>query len=303
MSTVTTTTMATLTLTASTATGMTEEADAGDFTPPVARSATGGEARAQRGRGGHEHLARDAHDLPAACGGTGGVKEPPTLLRLLAWMSPAFPTGAFSFSHGLETAVEDGRVKRVEDLVGYATTAITRGAGQLDAAFLVLAYRAVIARDDAALIDVAERAAAMRGSAELALESRVQGQAFLTTVRAAWPSPDIDAPAAVLRSAGIEIAHPIAVALAAAAARLPLDATLEAFLHGFAANLVSAGVRVIPLGQTDGQRALAALEPVVARAAALALDVADVDDLGASAPLIDLLSIRHETQYTRLFRS
>lgn len=228
---------------------------------------------------------------------------PPTLLRLLAWMSPSFPTGAFSFSHGLEAAVEAGRVKRVDDLVEYAATAITRGAGQLDAALLVLAYRAVDARDEPALIDVAERAAAMRGSAELALESRVQGHAFLATVRAAWPSPDIDAPAELLKAAGIEITHPIAVALAAAAARLPLAETLQAFLHGVAANLVSAGVRVIPLGQTDGQRALAALEPVVTGAATRALAVSGIDDLGASAPLIDLLSIRHETQYTRLFRS
>ena len=228
---------------------------------------------------------------------------PPTLLRLLAWMSPSFPTGAFSFSHGLETAVEDGRVTRVDDLLAYAATVVTRGAGQLDAALLVLAFRAVEARDEAALVDVAGRAAAMRGSAELALESRVQGQAFLATVRAAWPSPDIDAPATLLKDAGIEITHPIAVALAAAIVRLPLAETLQAFLHGVAANLVSAGVRVIPLGQTDGQRALAALEPVIARAASQALDVSGVDDLGASAPLIDLLSIRHETQYTRLFRS
>jgi urease accessory protein len=228
---------------------------------------------------------------------------PPTLMRLLAWMSPSFPTGAFSFSHGLEAAVEEGRVKRVGDLVAYATTVVTRGAGWLDAALLVLAYRAVDTGDAAALRDVAERAAAMRGSAELALESRVQGHAFLATVRAAWPSPDIDSPAELLKAAGIEITHPIAVALAAATARLPLAETLQAFLHGVAANLVSAGVRVIPLGQTDGQRALAALEPVVAGAAARALDVATVDDLGAAAPLIDLLSIRHETQYTRLFRS
>jgi urease accessory protein len=228
---------------------------------------------------------------------------PPTLLRLLAWMSPAFPTGAFSFSHGLETAVEEGRVKRVDDLVAYATTVVTRGAGWLDAALLVLAYRAVETGDAAALRDVAERAAAMRGSAELALESRVQGRAFLATVRAAWPSPGIESSAAALEHDGIETTHPIAVALCAASAGLRLDDTLQAFLHGVAANLVSAGVRVIPLGQTDGQRALAALEPVIARAASQALDVSGVDDLGASAPLIDLLSIRHETQYTRLFRS
>ncbi|MBL8700364.1 MAG: urease accessory protein UreF [Alphaproteobacteria bacterium] len=229
--------------------------------------------------------------------------ETPTLLRLLAWMSPSFPTGAFSFSHGLETAIEDGRVKGMSDLVAYATTALSRGAGRVDTALLVLAARAMESGDDGALISVASRAAAMRGSAELALESRVQGHAFLATVRAAWPSPAIERPAAVLGAAGIEITHPIAVALAATAAGLPLADTIAGFLHGFAANLVSAGVRLVPLGQTDGQRALAALEPVVAAAVGPALAATDLDALGSAAPMIDLLSMRHETQYTRLFRS
>ncbi|MBM3523920.1 MAG: urease accessory protein UreF, partial [Alphaproteobacteria bacterium] len=159
------------------------------------------------------------------------------------------------------------------------------------------------AGDDAGLTAVASRAAAMRGSAELALESQVQGQAFLATVRAAWPSSAVEPAATILAEAGIAPAHPIAVAIAATAAGLPLAVTLEAFLHSLAANLVSAGVRLIPLGQTDGQRALAALEPVVATAATRAAAVTHLDAIGSAAPLVDLLAMRHETQYTRLFRS
>jgi len=226
-----------------------------------------------------------------------------TLPRLLAWMSPSFPTGAFSYSHGLEMAVEDGRVRDLATLVDYVSTVLARGAGHADAAFLVLAWRACREGDDDALATIAERAAAMRGSAELALESHAQGRAFLATVRAAWPRPAFAAAGDMLAARGIEVAHPVAVAIAGAAWDLPLEALLLAHLHAVAANLVSAGVRLVPLGQTDGQRAIAALEEEAARAAARALSIGTIDDVFSTAPAIDLLSIRHETQYTRLFRS
>ena len=94
----------------------------------------------------------------------------------------------------------------------------------------------------------------------------------------------------------------LAVGAAAAIHGMPLPAVLTAYLQAFAANLVSAGVRLVPLGQTDGQRATAALELVVARAAAAAM-TANLDELGTAAPLLDWCSMKHETQYTRLFRS
>jgi urease accessory protein len=154
----------------------------------------------------------------------------------------------------------------------------------------------------AALLDVSARAEAHRGTAELALESRGQGEAFLATCRAAWGHPVLDAWAAALEADGRKPAYAVAVGVAASLARVPLAASLTAYLHAFAANLVSAGLRLIPLGQTDGQRCLAALEPVVREAVAAALD-RDPDDFGACALAVDLLSIAHETQYTRLFRS
>ncbi|MFO0295267.1 MAG: urease accessory protein UreF [Rhodospirillales bacterium] len=225
------------------------------------------------------------------------------LLRLLAWMSPSFPTGAFSYSHGLEMAVEDGSVRDAATLRAYVATALAHGAGRTDAAFLALAWRAADVGDDVALSAVAERAAAMRGSAELALESLSQGRAFLSTVCAAWPLPRLARAAELLAARGIEVAHPVAVALVGSAWSIPLADLLLAHLHAFVANLVSAGVRLVPLGQTDGQRALAALEPSIRAAADGAAEVAGLDEIWAAAPAIDLLSIRHETQYTRLFRS
>jgi urease accessory protein len=200
-------------------------------------------------------------------------------------------------------AVEDGTVRDAGTLQAYVETALGHGAGRTDAAFLALAWRAADAGDDAMLAAVAERAAAMRGSAELALESLSQGRAFLSTACAAWPQPRLAQTAGLLAARGIEVAHPVAVALVGAAWSVPLAELLLGHLHAFVANLVSAGVRLVPLGQTDGQRALAALEPSIRAAADGAAAVAGLDEIHAAAPAIDLLSIRHETQYPRLFRS
>src|SRR6185437_6714440 len=147
--------------------------------------------------------------------------------------------------------------------------------------------------------DVTELADAWRGSAEMALESRAQGAAFLAATRAAWPHPALDELA--LRSRG-EIMLPVAVGVAAKAHAIALDAVLTAYLHAFASNLVSAGVRLIPLGQTEGQRAIAALEPAIVAAARTARDT-KLDEIGTASPMIDWCSMKHETQYTRLFRS
>ena len=206
-----------------------------------------------------------------------------SLYRMLAWLSPAYPTGAFSYSHGLEMAVEDGLVTDRAGLVAYVATVLRAGAGRVDAALLAIAWRAASAGDDAALDEAATLAAAWRGTAETALETMQQGTAFA----ARHPR---------------RLAHPVAFAAAAAFHGVPLRPALTGWLGAFAANLVSAGVRLVPLGQTDGQIATAALHPLVDAAADAAL-TADPDTLGTAAPLLDPLSMRHETQYTRRFRS
>ncbi|HEY6984278.1 urease accessory protein UreF [Reyranella sp.] len=222
------------------------------------------------------------------------------LYRLLAWMSPAYPIGAFSYSHGIETAVEEGFVKDRASLTAWLETVLCNGTGRVDGALLAAAWRAAGARDWPAFDAVAERAAAWRGTSEMALESRQQGGSFLSTTRVAWPHPDLDA--AHQRLAG-EIALPAAVALAAAAHAIALEMALGAYLHVFTANQISAALRAVPLGQTDGQLVLAALESAVRRTAAAALAVTDLDEVGTATPLLDWCSLRHETQYTRLFRS
>ena len=219
------------------------------------------------------------------------------LYRLLAWTSPAYPTGAYSYSHGIEYAVEAGLVRDRAGLADWIAHILRRGSGWVDAVLLARAYEA--AADPAALDDLADLAAAWRGTAETALEATQQGAAFLAVTRAAWPDTRLDA--FEQRRGGQPVALPIAFALAVAG-QVALDQALTAFLHGLAANLVSAGVRLIPLGQTDGQRVTAALAPVVAEVAAAAM-ACPLDRLGGAAPMVDWTSARHETQYTRLFRS
>jgi urease accessory protein len=224
------------------------------------------------------------------------------LLRLLTWLSPSFPVGAFSYSHGIEYAVEAGLVPDVTALTAWVSTIVARGAGRIDAALFCRAYQAMQAGDDADLAETLARADAMRGTSEMARESAAQGDAFLLTVRAVWPDPRLEALAQTAAADRRPVAYAIAVGAVAAVHDVPLAPALAAFVHATAANLVSAGVRLVPLGQTDGQRALAALEPVILAT------IADVQsrpfaEIGTAAPVVDWASMRHETQYTRLFRS
>jgi urease accessory protein len=224
------------------------------------------------------------------------------LLELLAWFSPAMPVGAYSYSHGLEYAIEAGLVAGARQLRAYVTSALSHGAGRVDAILLASAYRASVGGIGSALDEVVELGAALRGTRELALESRAQGRALLITLKQAWPAPALDELEALCRRLEVEPPYACVAGIAAAAHRLPLEATLLAFLHAFVANLVSAGLRLIPLGQTDGQRITAALAPTI-QAVADEASRASLDDLGTATPLIDWCSMRHETQRTRLFRS
>ncbi|MDQ0315081.1 urease accessory protein UreF [Amorphus orientalis] len=316
------------------------------------------------------------------------------LYRLMAWLSPSYPVGAFTLSHGLEWVVEDGVVADADRMVSWVGDVLAHGAGRQDAILLAAAYRARRTELSAARVDppgpdhsgdgvpaadpvsahsgdvgtaidpiaahsrsgdpgypppsahsresgnpgphdgplhnspwipafagmsggngkggvpvadsdqkaeaapslaeIIELAAALNPSLERRTETLSQGDAFRKISADAWPAslPWPDGP----------LAYPVAVAIAAADHRVDLAAVLVAYLHAFAANIVSAGVRLIPLGQTDGQRAIVRLEPAIA---ALAEEAAGstLDDLGGCALLADIASMRHETQYTRLFRT
>ena len=224
------------------------------------------------------------------------------LLRVLAWFSPSFPVGAFSYSHGIEFVVEAGLIDDRDGLIEWVDGAVTRGSGRVDAALFCAAYDAVTNSSDVDLLWALERGDTMRATCELAGESIGQGEAFLATIRTTCPHAGLDRLAALAGDEQRRLAYPVAVGAAVAAHGVPASVALPAYLHGLAANMISAGVRLIPLGQTDGQRAIAALKPVILEAAEAAF-TRPRGDLGSAAPMIDWASMQHETQYTRLFRS
>jgi urease accessory protein len=221
------------------------------------------------------------------------------LYRLMAWLSPSYPVGAYAYSSGLEWAVAAGDIADADSLERWLNVVIAEGGGLCDAVFLVHAHRAAADGNDHGLAATAELAAAMVPSRERHLETTAQGRAFLEVTRAAWPCAALDRLAAVCSG---PCPYPVAVGVAAQGHGIAVAPALTAYLHAFAANLVSAGVRLVPLGQTDGQRVLARLEPTIAAAVARALETS-LEEVGSGALRADLASLRHETQYTRLFRS
>ncbi|PYE87333.1 urease accessory protein UreF [Phyllobacterium leguminum] len=221
-----------------------------------------------------------------------GGPDTQALLRLMAWLSPAFPVGAFSYSGGLEQAVHDGRVCDRESLRKWLVTILAHGAQWNDAVLLAEAYRAC---DDAErLHEIAELAEALAGSAERHRETMLQGEAFLTAA-SAWPHPVHD-------RIGTVAAYPVAVGAVAGAHETGLEATLAAYLHASASNLVSVAIRCGVIGQRDGVAVLTSTEASISDVAARAA-ISTLDDLGSVAILADIASLAHETLVTRLFRS
>lgn len=221
------------------------------------------------------------------------------LIRLMSWLSPAFPVGAYTYSHGLETAVEDGQITDRQSATLWISDIAAHGAGQADTIVLAHAWRAVIDQDDAALADVVTESAALSATSELALETESQGAAFVKAVAAAWPTEAMNR----LQQAAVgPITYPVAVGVAAAGHGVALADTAIAYLHAFAANLISAIVRLVPLGQTDGLHITRSLEPLLPSIAASAI-ATPLDRLSVSTFIAEMKSMQHETQRTRLFRS
>ena len=220
-------------------------------------------------------------------------------LPLMIWLSPSFPVGAFAYSHGLEWAFEVADLDDADSLRDWLGALVTHGSLHNDLILFAAAFRAVRAADAPALREVAELALAVASSAERRVETVTQGNAFVAAVKASWPCGPIEQLPAVWDG---EVAYPVAVAVAAAGHDLPLPASHEAYGLAFVANLVSAAVRLGVVGQTDGQKVTAALVPAL-HAAAAGAEGATLDDLGGCALRSDIASLRHETQYSRLFRS
>lgn len=225
--------------------------------------------------------------------------EGAALYRLMTWLSPSFPVGAFSYSSGIEWVVEAGDITDAASLQEWLSAMLSDGGGFCDGVFLAHIHRAATSGDDKALRDIAELASAFAPSKERLLETSTQGNAFIEISLNAWPH---DALKQLIAACDGPIVYPVAVGLVSAAHGLPLAPTMHAFFHAVVSNWISAGARLVPLGQTDSQRVLAALEPVVVETGHRAM-AASLDDLGSATFRADIASMRHETQYTRLFRS
>ncbi len=207
------------------------------------------------------------------------------LLLLLTWMSPAFPTGAFAYSHGLEWAIEEGTLRHADDLEGWIGDLLTRGSGWNDAVLFSRCWEA-----DASALN--ELALALAPSRERHLETTQLGRAFRIAAGVFAPP--------VLHEE--EIAYPIAAGAACAAMGIGRQDALLAFLQGFAATLTSVAVRLVPIGQTAGLAVLRDLAPVIAATAGRAMS-ATLDDLGSITIAADIAAMRHETQHSRVFRT
>jgi urease accessory protein len=223
-------------------------------------------------------------------------------LRQQSWLSPAFPTGSYSYSHGIEWAVEAGYIHDRKSLVDWLEADLCYGSGRNEAIFFIEAWRSATDDDCEKLLEIAELAAAFRGTSEFALEASQQATACLATLCRVWPDSLVESLSELLSDVRIAPVLSVVLGVRAAGQEIPATLALPAFLQSYLANLVTAGVRLVPLGQTDGQLGIADLEPAVLAVAAQA-EQATIHDLGSAAFMVDLASASHETQYTRLFRS
>jgi urease accessory protein len=224
------------------------------------------------------------------------------LLRQQTWLSPAFPIGSYSYSHGIEWAVEAEHVNDRKTLVDWLQADLCYGSGRNEGIFFSQAWLAATEKDYSRLVQIAELAAAFRGTSEFALESSQQAAACLAILGTAWPDRVVDWLNKRLREGDISPALAVVLGIRSAREAVAANLALAAFLQSYTANLVTAGVRLIPLGQTDGQLAITELEEAVLVATEQASQ-GTIDDLGSAGFMVDLASMSHETQYTRLFRS
>ena len=221
------------------------------------------------------------------------------LYRLMSWLSPSYPVGAFSYSQGLETAIAEGRVTTAHELSSWLEDVAAGGMLWSDAVIFARAYDAAARSQWTRLAEIADFAIAFQSSAELKQETSAQGAAFLQVTTTTWSCHALHRLANALAG---PCPYAVAVATAAAGHEVPAGDALVAFVHAAAANLVSAAMRLVPLGQTDGQRVIAALQATLSDTVARARSM-PLDGLSTNCLVADIMAMRHETQHTRLFRS
>ena len=219
------------------------------------------------------------------------------LYRLMTWLSPSYPVGAYAFSHGLEYAVESGAIMDRESAYGWIRALVLEGGGRADLVFLKEAWQSW--GDPGRMAELSRYAVAYQATSELRTESLAQGRAFADVTSDAWPHCKL---IEVLTAIGSDTAYPVVVGAVAGIHDIERDSAMTAYGHAFAANLVSAALRLVPLGQTEGQACLLQLIPELTQTAEHSVALAD-DELWVSGWGSAIASMQHETLYTRLFRS
>ena len=231
-----------------------------------------------------------------------GTHSDANLLKLLTWLSPNFPVGAYIYSHGIEFAVEEGLIRDAYTLQNWIEGVLTYGAGCKDGILFSEIWKAASEKNDVRLLELSEMAQAFQPTAEMEIESHAQGNAFIDAICAAWPSNQLNRISSYLKQDNKNIPYSVAVALVSAIHGIALVDALTAYLNAFSSNLVSAGVRLIPIGQTMGLKVLAGLADTILTVKEISL-TSSPKNMGSATLVVDWTSARHETQYTRLFRS
>ena len=218
-------------------------------------------------------------------------------LAILQLASPALPVGAYGYSEGLEMLVENGTITNIENLQDWLKSELIYGSIRLDAAIMVRGFYAIQSGDMQALKRWNLWLSAARDTEELRAASWQMGRSLMQLLGKL--EPDI---LPVVNAVGYPGNYAIAFAIACAHWDINIQAALLAYLHSWANNLITAGIKIIPLGQTAGQELLLGLQPLLITTVGEILTMAD-DDLGCCNWGLSLASMQHETQYTRLFRS
>jgi urease accessory protein len=227
------------------------------------------------------------------------VSQSLPLLRLLQLVSPSLPVGAYSYSEGLETLTQLGTIHSRETLHHWLTQELRIGAARLEGAIVVRAYRTLQENPDYQQLQYWNHwYGAARETEELRNQSLQMGRSMLKVLQGL----DCNLGDLELHCSGSVWHFPIAFAIAAVQWEIPLSDALLGYFQSWSSNLIAAGIKLIPLGQTDGQRLGWALQDEITGAMQTVLDLPD-DELGSCSWGVAIASMHHETLYSRLFRS
>ena len=221
------------------------------------------------------------------------------LYHLLSWFSPNYPVGSYAYSHGLEYAVETGIVDNIYHLENWIKDLLFYGTGANDAIFINQTYESILSNNYKLFVDIAIMSKSCIPTQEIALESEQQGISFYKVTSATLSSKKFEK---LINSIMSYITYPIVVGCAGALINIKKIHLINSYLHAFISNILSAALRIMPVGQTDIQCLLFKFKKDIQTISINTLSKS-IEDIGSSTFMIDWASANHEGQYSRLFRS